>query len=404
MRMPVRLPRIRISLLLLVIVPWAIVGIVSLRYWMLPAVPIFEGFDTREIQAIANALNDYAVRYGEYPPDFSSDNPRKEIDDHLKKIFPDRDALRDLPPNVDQLGPDNALEFWLRGFYDGNPKCPLTGKIYLGLDPVTSEEVWIEIPSGGIMAEVYDGDAFSLLTSEGIIPIDAQDQSLYEDLVSNYSKLSGSRKDTLEVMLLRNPSFVFDRVRLSGRNSYRPKCCTAPLVYFRGGNYASARYRDNPRWGVAAPYQTVAADGTRDFEQPFRYQIISAGRDNYYGADSIVTSEAGFHQGHADNLTSFAQEPIGAQQLLAAREHAFHARNLSLLAAIVFTLAYPLSFLLDRTESGMVALSRITGQQFQAMHCSHHWKQRLDAQRLVRRDRALTRLREESLEDSQLKP
>ena len=393
MQQPASLPRIRISLMLLIIVPWSIFLMASVRIWILPEIPGSAGIDAAEIYAIGLALDNYKDRYGEYPPDFSSGNPRKEIDDHLRRIFPQRDADRDVPPNIDQLGPDNALAFWLNGFYDANPRCPLTGQIYLGQIRETERDVWIEIPAGGIWAEVYDGDAFAIMMSEGIMPIDVSDRSAYEDIAANLSELLGSKKDTLELMLDRAPIFHLDPARLSAKKSYRPQCCSAPLVYFCARSYATATFSDNPRWGVAAPYQTVLEDGTKGFERPVGCQVICAGRDNYFGRGSIVTDKAGAYEGHADNFTSFHSDPIGIQPLIAARDQAYRGRSLSLLTAIVCTLAYPLTFLLAREESGLVVLSRITNRQVGKMHCSDQWQAQLDAQKRARRSRAIGRFR-----------
>lgn len=396
MQEPARLPRISISLMLLVIVPWAIVIIASLRIGLLPKIPVSEQSDAAEIRSIARALDDYAAMYGEYPPDFSSGDPRQEIDDHLKKIFPGRDADRDVPAGINELGPDNALAFWLGGFYSSNSKCPLTGKIYLGLHPKTNDEVWIEMPTDEVMAEVYDGDSYSFLTSEGIVPVERLNDVDYEDLLSNYADLQGRKNDSLNVLLNRTSLFSFDFARLSKRDAYSPRCGLAPLVYFRADRYATAQFRDRPRWGVAAPYQSVSEDGTTGFMRPAGFQIICAGRDSFYGAGSIAIGGAARHQGHADNFTSFALEPLGAQQLLSTHEQVIRARNLSFIAAIICTLAYPVTFVLERRENGLVTLARITTKQVGSMYCSDQWRQRLDNQRRHRRDRALGRLRSKS--------
>ena len=84
MKKAARLPRISILLLFLVIIPWTIVLVTTLRV-LLTNIPEFDSKDAEEILALARSLDFYADKYGEYPPDFTSGNPRQEIDEHLQK-------------------------------------------------------------------------------------------------------------------------------------------------------------------------------------------------------------------------------------------------------------------------------------------------------------------------------
>lgn len=110
----------------LLILPWSLVGLSTVRYWHSLQAPTADSFDLNEILNLAAAVEAYAIEHGEYPPDFSSGNPRSEIDQHLARIFPNRDAKADRPLFIGQLGPHNALHFWLRGFTDDS-QLPLTG-------------------------------------------------------------------------------------------------------------------------------------------------------------------------------------------------------------------------------------------------------------------------------------
>ena len=89
--------------------------------------PAADPRDVAEIENISRALFVYRNRYGEYPPDFSSGDPRTEIETHLRKCFSNRLEEVDLPSDLSQLGPHNALYFWLKGF-SSDPEKPLTGK------------------------------------------------------------------------------------------------------------------------------------------------------------------------------------------------------------------------------------------------------------------------------------
>jgi hypothetical protein len=164
-----------------------------------------------------------------------------------------------------------------------------------------------------------------------------------------------------------------------------------PLIYFRASSYGTARFHGNPRWGVAEPYQTLSKEGTQGYAHPNSFQLICAGRDCYFGEKSIEVGDAAYRQGHADNFTNFGEQPLGAEQLVAVRRRAIEARHLSLLAAVVCTLVYPMTFLLARRETGVVVLSRLTRKQVTSMNCSDQWQQCLDAERRRRRSRALER-------------
>ncbi len=386
MKKPARLPRISISLLFLVIVPWTIVLVATLRV-LLTSIPKFETKDAQEILALARALDAYAEEFGEYPPDFTSGNPRQEIDEHLQKIFPNRDQQNDVPAGIGDLGPDNALAFWLQGFHGNNAGYPLTGKIHLGRNRVTGEQIWVEMAEEDFLAEVYDDNGVSIVTSKRTIPV-----SSFEDIRAQVQLWSSQQE--------RRPLHSFNLQRLSKRDAYRPRCCDAPFVYFRAQGYSTAKFDDRPMWGVAQPYHATSMDGKTSFVESQRFQLICAGRDSFFGMGSVTVDDAAYHQGHADNFTSFAIDPLGTQRMMAWREESVLARNLSPFVAAICMLAYPVFIAFRRKEDGLVELSRIVKKQMSSMECSDTWRRKLNMQKRRRRDQALGRMRTSETENN----
>lgn len=109
-----------------VLIPWTIVVISWIQLRHSPRFPVASRIDLMEIQRLTAALQRYKMKYGEFPPDFTSKHPQQEIDQHLSAIFPSRDCEQDVPILTDELGPENALAFWLSGFSQ-DPRFPLTG-------------------------------------------------------------------------------------------------------------------------------------------------------------------------------------------------------------------------------------------------------------------------------------
>ena len=194
------LPRISIAMVFLAIVPWTIVLAAVLRVECIPDTPVSEVGDFQEMQSLTRSLDDYAAKFGEYPPDFTSGNPRQEINEHLRYIFPYRDAQLDIPAFVDDLGPDNALAFWLQGLYVNNPRFPLTGKVSRSQRPITDEE---------IMAEIEGDDFIALLKSQGIVwekglgdtPAVMELLSSYRNLQKQQQKLSRMKKGSWHILM-----------------------------------------------------------------------------------------------------------------------------------------------------------------------------------------------------------
>lgn len=118
--------RISLVAICLLVMPWSVVLTSHIALRSTPKQALYDGNDLIEIGSLSNALRIYRDRYREYPPDFSTGDPKTEIEQHLKKAFPNRLAAVDLPQDTSGLGPHNALHFWLRGF-SVDPERPLTG-------------------------------------------------------------------------------------------------------------------------------------------------------------------------------------------------------------------------------------------------------------------------------------
>ena len=382
-----RLHRISIAMTFFVIVPWMIVLATIVRFEFIPEVPPTFVGAVDEMKRLTIALDSYAARYGEYPPDFTSRDPRKEIDEHLTRIFPQRDAQLDTPSFVNELGPDNALEFWLRGLCEDNPKCPLTGKVGADKAPLTNEQ---------IKTKIYASDYIQLLISDGATPGPGLEQSkAYQDLLASYNILQEQQRKDFASLTERVPLFSFRIKRLSQRGAYHLRGCLLPLVYFRSDNYENAEFQGDPEWGVARPYRRELADGRSDFMAPEQYQIICAGHDENFGTASIAATDAARYSGHLDNLTSFSPEPLGVDVLIEKRRQAKRIRNRSPFVALFCTcMLYPIVMSLRCHQDGIMLLEQETRRQCLAMQHSQSWRRRLARQKQTRRRQALVRMGE----------
>lgn len=117
--------KISLVAICLIVMPWSVVLTSHLALLFTPGAPQYDTNDFTEIRSLTNALKIYRSRYGEYPPDFSTGDPKVEIAQHLQKAFPGRLEI-DLPGDLTRLGPHNALYFWLQGFSSDRQR-PLTG-------------------------------------------------------------------------------------------------------------------------------------------------------------------------------------------------------------------------------------------------------------------------------------
>lgn len=377
------MPRVSMALTFLVILPWSIVIVADYYEATLDRPPDYDWGDVQRLAAIARAMDAYRSRYGSYPPDFTTGDPRREIDEHLASIFPQRDRERDIPPRVDQLGPDRALVFWLRGFYEDNSAFPLTGKILLGEHPETEAAVLLEPREHAILAEVYDGDAGELIIDIGRTGTLAGPR---EKLLQEHPELKG----VLDTTWQRRSFYRFLPGRISNQGTCRLNCTAVPLVYFNAAHYGHASFTGNPAWGVARPYHMTASATTSTFVAPNRFQIICAGADGYFGSDASVVA-TNHLDGHADNLTSFGDKPVGWAKQNGQRVRAVLLRKWSPFVAILCSLIYPMVALMRVDEDGLLLLSQLVKHQITAVDCSESWRQQLAAQKRSHRVHALRR-------------
>lgn len=113
-----------------------------------------------------------------------------------------------------------------------------------------------------------------------------------------------------------DPLFEFDRDRLNvATMRYYPNLsgaieADAPYVYFRATEYAAAVFTHNAGGEnvTLRPYVNNRS-GTPEYANPKTFQIISAGRDNWYGgsgsASPTFPTTNFTSAGHHDNLTNF---------------------------------------------------------------------------------------------------
>ncbi|MCA9264749.1 MAG: hypothetical protein KDA60_12905 [Planctomycetales bacterium] len=340
--------------------------------------------DVHEVESLTLALERYRVRYGEYPPDFTTGDPVQEINDHLAKIFPERRADRDIPVNVDELGPHNALGFWLNGFYDGNPWCPLTGRVYIGRHPKTDDEMWVDAQP--IAAIVQEGENSWLMSVEGArreIDADIDSERELEQRLDILDQLRGDRIPIVDL----------DPSRRLSNGSYRPLCTKTPYVYFRSDRYATASYAGHVGAGVASPYLSDSQTQSGTYTAPTTFQVLAAGRDGVYGDQQISASQAASFHGQADNFTSFSPELLGRHELTQRLQLARWIRKVSLTVAIACTFVFAIIAQLGWRPEGLDSLRLITSRQIGMMGSSSQWLSIRKVERTKRRDRAIKRLR-----------
>jgi len=204
----------------------------------------------------------------------------------------------------------------------------------------------------------------------------------------------------LKYLRQRKPRYRFKLLRLSPENTYCPRCCDAPYVYFRADSYADAEFAGKRSWGVAKPYRAVTIGKEAGFLESTRFQIICAGRDGRFGGGSIVAADAVDYEGHADNFTNFSSQPLGNERLTARWKQAVAIRNLSPIVAVVCTLMYPFVLALRQREDGLFELARMMRRQWSSTECSATWKRTLEGQKKQRRVRVLRRMSDPSTEES----
>lgn len=363
--------------------PWCIVVALCIRVAMLPDIVQYDIRDVREMQSIVAALKAHFAIYGNYPPDFSTDDPAKEIHDHLKHKFPLRDHTVDLPKNVESLNPRNALHFWLRGCFLNDPYCPVTGKHNANRTPLTYEEM---------IAEIESFDSIRIMREQGVPNVESTDE--YCKLVDSYTEMISGQKQEFQKASLIEPLFSFEGRRLAKNGEYSTHSSPAPLVYFRSDRYDSAFAEVSKGQDGASPYQSPeSSPGKRRYMNEATFQVINAGRDGLYGLTAIRAIDAHKYDAHCDNLTSFLNVPLGQEQRLRQKKLAIQQRNVTPLMAMFCTSLYPIVVALRKPEDGVAVLSRSLRAQWSNTPPSPFWKQILKKQRARKRSSAIDRMK-----------
>lgn len=246
-----------------------------------------------EIDQLAQALEAYKSKYGEYPPigmNGMSTAAEPRIRAHLAKAFPRYvyDPMETDPtqpdynpvPTLATLTPDQALVFWLGGM-------PITDGVAGGLE--------------GFSANVADPFRSTSLGTWRPTPM------------MNPQPTQRTKA-----------FFEFDTRRLrpplNSANAnfwvYVPHAKSTPYVYFPADQYAfnNAPYQFTlPGPQLVVPYKATAST---NYAQPTTwvnaktYQIIAAGSDDVFGqpgmTDRVYPSGQGYSQEDEDNLTNYS--------------------------------------------------------------------------------------------------
>ncbi len=349
---------------------------------LLPGAPTFDDRDAEEMKQIVAALESHRAKYGEYPPDFSTDDPAREIREHLANAFPLRDHEVDLPGNLDSLNPSNALYFWLRGMCTSNPQFPVTGGRNHLKPPMTIEEA---------VEEIESLDSIKLMRDKGV---NVEKTNEYQELFRSYEIMIASQMIEHDFKMYRNSLFPFVARKLNRNREYSAWSNSRPLVYFRSDSFTDPPTDTIGNEDIAFPYQSPESSRERvRYMAATTFQIVNAGQDGVYGSSSIRTSDAYLDDAHCDNITSFSFLPLGRTQLAKQRKTAVRQCMVTPLMAIFCTLLYPVAVALRRPEEGVSVLSRSLRAQWSNTKPSAAWKRILDRQRNRKRISAIDRMK-----------
>jgi hypothetical protein len=226
-------------------------------YWTMPdeRVDVLE----RETTALSNALIQYKLENGEFPPCMAKNDPDRieKLKRHLKKVFPRHTYKGGLPThlNLENLDPTEAVVFFLGGVPSSDEPRRNLGFSTNPTDPLAS-----------------------LGTSESTFRA-----GYYE---------------------------FFEKARLTDRDQdgfweYSPRTIKAPFVYFDANSYDFGFLNFGQDFGDAAAYYNTA----NDWQSPEGFQLISSGRDNSFGKAKIrvIKTGKGLNQQDEDNYTSFGR-------------------------------------------------------------------------------------------------
>jgi hypothetical protein len=224
-------------------------------YWTMPdeRVDVIE----REIALLSDALIQYKLENGEFPPCMAKDDPNRidKLKRHLKKVFPRHTYKGGLPThlNLENLDPAEAVVFFLGGVPSSDEPRRNIGFSTNPIDPCAS---------------------------------------------------SGTNESTF-----RPGYYEFDENRLKDHDQdgfweYSPNQIDAPFIYLDSTSYDFDSV-SSKRFGEAVAYRKSRIE----WHEPEGFQLISAGRDNSFGKGKtrVITTGEGLNEQDEDNYTSFGR-------------------------------------------------------------------------------------------------
>lgn len=272
-----------------------------------------------EVQTLANAVEQYKNKFGDYPPDGSSSTL---FERHCRKAFPNISSTElsllgatvggvrvanstagtNIPGSV--MDPPEALVFFLGGFSD-DPVYPFSGP---GgpLFCVNSSGVQCKSSDPGLTSVQYNTDRNAPL-------FEFKQQRL------SLAVVSGATVSNDESTLFSGTNDLLP-VYNSG-NSRR-----APFVYFDSRTYSGSSYVNyygNPTLGFARPYKSdqvnttvayaTAPDAYYRYMNDRSFQIISAGLDDAFGGLDPTTNTTRFFAYPTGQLIDISIPPSSPQ-------------------------------------------------------------------------------------------
>ncbi len=236
-----------------------------------------------EIDQMAQALEAYRAKYGDYPPIGTangSDNAYARVQAHLIRAYPRYSPSANVINQLAALSPAESLVFWLGGM------------------PIQT-------------ANGYALEGFSANVGAPFVP-------------SNIGTWNPDSASTF-VAQRTTPFFAFDPRRLVNVGGsatfpeYVPHGGTTPFIYFPSTAYypggVIAQWTA-PNGSVAVPYRlATGVDGiTSNWASPGTFQIIAPGADDSFGA-AVGTRQFptgnGYGTDDEDNLVNFARTRLG---------------------------------------------------------------------------------------------
>jgi prepilin-type N-terminal cleavage/methylation domain-containing protein len=276
----------------------AILGIlVSLLAWGVNAarIAILKKAQTAEIQNIANAIENYRAKYGDYPPDGSS---WPIVEAHLRKAFPnilitelnmlnpanvvnnayvrnDNDLTGTHPLGGRVFDPAEALVFFLGGF-SNDPQKPLTGP---GGPFAANPDV-----AGTYMYNTQrENGFFEFKTGRLTLSADGRtstDETLYGELVAN---------DLMPVYVGNGPSIAQGGVPITYFDSRTYQVGTSYFNFHIPGAVASSPNCVRPFLSNEVNNSVAGSPKPLRYANDKTFQLMNAGYDKLYGCQSVAS-------------------------------------------------------------------------------------------------------------------